>query len=213
MAGWLLARAPDAYVAGIRAIAETRLFLDDSYFMQTFTMASPRERSRCAGLTEYLDAFWRASQGEAPPLSYLLLAHGNEKWWQDDRRGAVIDAANGAEVALSRGISRRLTREGASWASAQAALGSAEGLAALLHLYGDLGGAVGVSRGRVLSRLAGPRNRAVHAGQVPDAEDARAALDVARQVVESADPLPPVRSSHRLPARLVVVERTADTAG
>jgi hypothetical protein len=101
----------------------------------------------------------------------------------------VIDATTAAEVALGMDIATRLQRRGAPAEFIARAIKQANGIIGCVELDGSLGAALPVSKNQVQTRLAEPRNRAVHAADPVDLHAAQLALKVAREIVRSVRPL------------------------
>ncbi len=145
------------------------------------------------GALEVQAAFAAASFGIDLPLRHQLLADARLYAAQREYRYAVINACSAAEVALSDSARSLLAAAGQTDEQIQASLDEASGVVELYHLYaelrGDLKAALGVSSGRVIDQLAGPRNRAVHAGQALDLDITRKAYKTAKALV-AASPLP-----------------------
>jgi hypothetical protein len=136
-------------------------------------------------------------------LSHALLVQAEQNRWHDERRAAVIDAANAADVALSNNIARALKARGLAQDAVQPVIAQVNGLAGLMRLHQDLGCALDLSQQAVRHRVAGPRNRAAHAGTIPTEAETLSAVRTARAVVESADPLPEVTGTAIPKSRVV----------
>lgn len=130
-------------------------------------------------------AFFRAGQGRSFPLAHRLLRNAHKS----DGRLALIDAATAAEVAVSETLKTLFT--GTDPEGKEDAIGTASGLVDLIKIHNGLAKVpLQISWKRAANQLANPRNRAVHAGEAPDARTLEQALDVAKAIVEECSPLP-----------------------
>lgn len=134
-------------------------------------------------------AFQHAAAGDGLPIEHDLLVEAHTALLTNDLRRAVVDAATAAEVVLATWIRRHLEHHGLSEQESLALAEQANGIADLHRLANDLGLCLAVSRGRILDRIASPRNSAVHAGAEPTLETARRAHACARVIVDQIAPL------------------------
>ena len=145
------------------------------------------------GALEVQAAFVAASRGSDVPLHHQLLADVRLHAAQHEYRYAVINACSAAEVALSDCVRTILTEAGNTVDQIDATLDEASGVVELYHLAaevkGDLKARFGVSSGRVMDQLAGPRNRAVHRGEEPDWDTLTGAYRTANALA-TLSPLP-----------------------
>lgn len=126
-----------------------------------------------------------AGEGRPIPTEYTLLRDARAHVGLAEFRRAVLDAATAAEIALSAVLDR-------STASAGSAISRA-----IRDANKDLGRLSRTLRNvfqvpipeTTQSRLADPRNKAIHAGVAPSRADAKAAVEVAAQIVELSNPL------------------------
>jgi hypothetical protein len=197
---WLFVRAPTSLAVGPRAVRRSRLALDGATDETAFTLVVPAREPEGADISDFHDASRRSALMGGPPLSHVLLVHAEQKRWEDDRRGAVIDAGNATEVALAQRIARTLTKQGLHESLVEPIVQQANGIAGLVRLDGALGGLLPLKQSQIWDQLAGPRNRAAHAGDTASEGATLAAVRVARLVVEAADPLPQVQGN---PPRVV----------
>jgi hypothetical protein len=142
-------------------------------------------------------AFAAASSGIGLPLPRRLLADAIVRNSRDEHRYAVITACSAVEVALSESAAAALTDAGRSKREVEDILNGVSGAVELYWLNAGRDGGLPVSIGRVMSQLAGPRNRAVHAGETPVADTARDAIRTAKALIE-VSPLPRPQSLYRL---------------
>lgn len=127
----------------------------------------------------------RASAGESPPIQWLLHLRARRLV---DWRQAVIAAAMAAEVALSQAVEARL--HGLSTEAQDLIVRDANGVVGLVALLEKLDGTTPSSRNRVMHRLAGPRNRAAHAGTSPTQEELISVLSESQRLLDQYTPLP-----------------------
>jgi hypothetical protein len=122
------------------------------------------------------------------PAEYAMLtrsvngAHGNKL------RDAVMDACTAAELALSAAIREHLDNKDITRNSSEEILKNTTGLVEVFRLYATaLGSSISINK--VKSDLAGPRNLAIHRGDIPTVEVARRALKTATEIIFEARPL------------------------
>jgi hypothetical protein len=136
-------------------------------------------------------AFNNASSGVQLPAAHRLLLQARNSMWSKDLRAAVIDAGTAAEVALGAAIASDLGTLGVLQDFIDSAIEAANGFVGLYAFHVSLGHTHQVSKNRVMNQLARIRNRAAHAGNVPDEAESRSALETATSLVDSAIPMPP----------------------
>lgn len=134
-------------------------------------------------------AFDKASQDASLPIAHRMLRSAHSSQQRGDARIAVIDAATGAEVALSREIHTLLAPLAPD--AVECILRLASGLVDLIRLRESLTSVeFPVSKNMAMHRLAEPRNKAAHAGVVPDRQATEEALSVAGAIISACSPLP-----------------------
>jgi serine/threonine protein kinase len=112
-----------------------------------------------------------------------------------DYRRAAIDAGTASEVALASAISELLQAKELNQEFIDLTIRRANGLEGLFSIYRSLGQQLPVfrnapvSRNMILDQLASVRNDCAHAGQIPAAEKASRAVEVAHSLVTTAHPL------------------------
>ena len=131
------------------------------------------------------NAFKLASEGTRAPVEWVTLLNARRAL---DNRLAVIEAATAAEIAMSQAIESRLSRIQPEAVSR--IIMSANGAAGLVKLLDALDGRAGVSRNRVLSLLAEPRNHAVHKGANPSSDVVDKAIKTSFDLLQEFSPLP-----------------------
>lgn len=134
-------------------------------------------------------AFRLASDGTALPVATDLLLAATSAVFIDTRR-SVIDACAASESAIVDRLQTDLRSRGITEKTMRAIIGQANGVVDLARLAMVSGFDVPVSLGQIADQLAGPRNRAAHAGDRLDPDTARAALRTARALVGAFAPLP-----------------------
>jgi hypothetical protein len=129
----------------------------------------------------------RASTSEPPPLEWRLW--NSARVLQDNRR-ALIDAATASEVALAGAVRKRLNSIPQD--ALEAIVNAANGLVGLLKLVEVIDGLpTKRSRsGRVVGKLAKPRNSCVHRGIEPTRREVQAAIREAQTLLEIYSPRP-----------------------
>jgi hypothetical protein len=123
--------------------------------------------------------------GEEPPLARVLLTTAKRAASAGNSRLAVIDAATAAEVALTVGLSDRLSTEATSRV-AQVLMERTRMLGPRLDLAKDLGMAL---PGRIRADLLERRNAVIHRGTAVTDADAHAAITAAGELVDEYQPL------------------------
>ena len=128
-------------------------------------------------------AFSAASAGYPLPLHDRLLAEALLQFHRGEYRLAVITACAAAEVVLT-GIARdALGMSGRKKRDIDEIMKGVLGIAELYRLNAVQLAALGVSIGRINAELAGPRNRAAHAGEGLDGQTATRALRTTRDLL------------------------------
>jgi hypothetical protein len=129
----------------------------------------------------------RASTSEPPPLEWRLW---NRARVLQDNRQALIDAATASEVALAGALRKRLNSIPED--ALEAIANSANGLVGLLKLVEVIDGlsAKESRSGRVVGKLAKPRNSCVHRGIEPTREEVQRAIKEAQTLLETYSPRP-----------------------
>ena len=102
---------------------------------------------------------------------------------------AVITATSAAEVALSEAATRGLEHAGRSARETRAILKGVNGLIDLYRVNSAFPAGLPVSLGRVMTKLAVPRNEAAHAGATPRQGVVGEAIGTAKALVMIA-PVP-----------------------
>lgn len=135
---------------------------------------------------QWSHALEHASSGDKPPLSRLLLTTAMRAAVTGEGRLALIDAATAAEVALTNGITARL--------SAQYPPDEVRARIDRTHMLGrrmELAESLGVTLpARMRDDLLKPRNSVVHSGTDVTHSSARAAIAVAWELIDEYDPMP-----------------------
>ena len=146
---------------------------------------------RWATPEEVTAAFAAASSKLEIPLAHVILRRSVVEFHAGEYRLCVIDACSAAEIALGAALTARLQAQGLTNAEMEPLLRLGSGIAEAFPVYWQLvaAGQSAVSRNRVIDQLAGPRNRAVHAGEHPDDTVARRAVETAVMLVREAIPL------------------------
>lgn len=139
--------------------------------------------------SHWASAVRHANASDQVPPEHLVLRDARAAMRRDDLRRAVIDAGTACEVALAGAIRARLSRAGSNDDAIAQLLKNASGVIELFDLLVALGTELSLSRGRVVDRLAGKRNEAVHGGVVPSREATAAGLRVAEEILGCVRPL------------------------
>lgn len=144
-----------------------------------------RQRPQRVSQWQWAHALAHTCAGDQAPLARGLLTTAKRAAATGNLRQAVIDAATAAEVALSSGLTDRLSAE-ASPNVVQALIDRTKMLGPRLSLAKDLGMTLPE---RIRPDLVEHRNAVVHRGSsVTDAE-AQAAITVAAKLVDEYEPL------------------------
>jgi hypothetical protein len=123
--------------------------------------------------------------GDQPPLARVLLATAKRAAATGNPRLAVIDAATAAEVALTTGLTDRLSAEASSQV-VRVLIDRTKMLGPRLDLARDLGMTL---PDRIRTDLVDRRNAVVHRGTTVTDTDAQAAITVAAELVDEYEPL------------------------
>ena len=130
------------------------------------------------------------------PPDHRLLMQSIMALAEADYRRAAIDAGTASEVALASAIHELLQAKALNDEFIDQTIRRANGLEGLFTEYLSLGNPlpacrnVPVSRNTVIKQLAGVRNGSAHAGQVPTAEEATRAVELAHSLVITVHPYP-----------------------
>jgi serine/threonine protein kinase len=128
------------------------------------------------------------------PPDHRLLMQAIMALAEADYRRAAIDAGTASEVALASAISELLQTKGLNNEFIDQTIRRANGLEGLFSEYLSLGNPspvfrdVQISRNTIIHQLATVRNHSAHAGQVPTAEEATRAVELAHSLVTTAHP-------------------------
>lgn len=130
-----------------------------------------------------------SNRGHRPSLPWDLLrrARGLRS---TDQRQKVIDAATAAEIAVERTLVRFFSEHHIEANQIDAILKPFTGIVEKLRLLETLTPSDTSLRNRAAERIAGPRNRAAHAGWHPDEDTVEKCLDTVAQILAVYDPLP-----------------------
>ena len=130
------------------------------------------------------------------PPDHRLLMQAIMALAEAEYRRAAIDAGTASEVALASAIYQLLVSKGLNGEFIDQTIRRANGLEGLFAEYLALGNPspmsreVPVSRNTVITHLAGVRNGSAHAGQIPTADAAIRAVELAHSLVMTAHPYP-----------------------
>lgn len=160
---------------------------------------------RATTLEELRAAFQCASASYLLPLDHGLLLQAKAEALIGSSRRAVVDACCAAEVAISKALRKRLDQAGVPEGTILSVLSHTSGIVELVRLLMVSGAKMSVSEARVMDRLAGPRNEAVHGGKALTAKQADNAITVARAIITDVHPLPSPREASRA-ARLTLAQ-------
>jgi hypothetical protein len=172
---------------------------DDEIFHETY-LADHDHEPKPASSWAWTHAIGHASAADQPPLARALLTTAMRAAITANWRFAIIDAATAAEVALTTGLTARLSAEA-----------SPEVVEALIERTRMLGPRLGLARDLGMTLPAGihtalleHRNAVVHRGARVTGADAKAAIAAAWKVVNEYELLPvhcqePVRQPDRSP--------------
>ncbi len=130
-------------------------------------------------------AVHRASVGDVPPTEYVLLRDARRNLQNGDFRRSVLDAATGAEMALTRMLDTHLASSSPivselvkdRWAQ----------IGGLVKALKKLG--VKLPNGIDGAGLATPRNHAIHRGAMPSKDEATMCVSNAEKIIELTLPL------------------------
>jgi hypothetical protein len=154
---------------------------------------------RAATADEIRAAFVCAAQEEEIPPQWALLVRSRSAHFQQRYRDCVIDACTACESSISEWIRARLARSSVPVEAQEVVTKQANGIVGLSEVAASLGLTLPRSRGAISNELAGPRNRAVHAGAVLDVETATKAFRLAHAIVAQVAPMPSPSSILRRP--------------
>lgn len=146
---------------------------------------SSTNQNESVSLDTWQRAVHRASTGGMPPTEYVLLIDARRNLRNDDLRRAVLDAATGAEIALTRMLHARLASSPVVIANlVKDRWQQISSLTKALKRF-DVTLPAGIDG----ESLAKPRNEAIHRGAKPTREQANKSIDIASKVIETALPL------------------------
>jgi hypothetical protein len=128
-----------------------------------------------------------SSRGCRPSLSWQLIRRARAT---REPREQVIDAATAAEVAIEQLLVTRLSDQNLSSSQVEAILQPLTGIVEKLRVLEAFSPLASRLVKRVGHRIAGPRNRAAHAGQYPTLDEVKECIDAAVTVLDTYDPLP-----------------------
>lgn len=128
---------------------------------------------------------------EALPWPWPLMVDARRQLYSDPRR-AVVDVCTALEVACEDFIQSHLGEAGLPDAAVSTILGHLPGVASKVELVQKLGGQLGgVSSKKVAGVLAGPRNKAAHAGEPPAQNVLREAYEAGHRALSDLVPINP----------------------
>ncbi|WP_349902955.1 hypothetical protein [Parafrigoribacterium humi] len=131
-----------------------------------------------------------ANRRQSPSLSWDMLRRARGLPWTNGRQ-KVIDAATAAEVAVERALFRFFSNHHLSTDQIEATLRPFTGIAEKLRLMEKLVPPSSRSLvSRVADKIAGPRNKAAHAGWTPAPAEVDDCLATVAEVLAEYDPLP-----------------------
>lgn len=145
---------------------------------------------RAATEAEIRAAFVCAGQERQIPSQWALLVRSRSAHFQERYRDCVIDACTASESSISEWIQATLARRSVPLEAQEVVTKQANGIVGLAEVAASLGLTPPRSRGAISNQLAGPRNRAVHAGAVLDVETATKAFRLANAMVATVAPMP-----------------------
>jgi HEPN domain-containing protein len=138
---------------------------------------------RAATALELRAAFAAASTAYALPAQHHLLAEALVDFHREEYRLAVVTACAAVEVALTSMAREALRSSGRRTSDIDEIMRGVSGVVDLYRLNAGRLTGVGVSIGRVNGQLAGPRNKAAHAGEALDEDTAKKAIRTARELL------------------------------
>lgn len=130
-------------------------------------------------------AVGHASAGDQPPLARALMTSAIRAATTANWRVAIIDAATATEVALTKGLTARLSAT-LSPRDVEKKLDSTHSLGPRIQLAKDLNMPLPT---RISKDLKDPRNTVVHRGKDMTSDDVKTAITTAWAVVHQYDPL------------------------
>jgi hypothetical protein len=167
-----------AEMKGLRGMASVGSSLASHGPQRAATAAEIRAAFVCAGLDQQI------------PPQWALLVRSRSAHFQERYRDCVIDACTASESSISEWIKVTLTRCSVPVEAQDVVTKQANGIVGLAEVAASLGLTLPRSRKAISNELAGPRNRAVHAGAVLDAETAAKAFRLANAIVVTVAPMP-----------------------
>ncbi|MGW2184064.1 hypothetical protein ACWCXX_40120 [Streptomyces sp. NPDC001732] len=135
---------------------------------------------------QWSHALEHTSSDDKPSLSRVLLTTAMRAAATGERRLALIDAATAAEVALTNGITARLSTQYPPL-EVRARIERARMLGPRMRLAEGLGMTLPA---RIRDDLLKPRNSVVHSGTDVSDSSARAAIAVVWELIDEYDPMP-----------------------
>ena len=128
-----------------------------------------------------------ANEHRQPSLSWQLIRRARAT---REPRQRVIDAATAAEVAIERLLTTSLSHRQMDTDQVDAVMRPLTGIVEKLRVLEAFSPPPSSLINRVGHRIAGPRNRAAHAGQYPADDEIKECIETAVAVLEIYDPLP-----------------------
>ena len=161
--------------------------LEKGYTEQVFVNYMDNlKRPECVSRWQWEHVLAHIHAGDQPPLARALLTTARRAAATGNSRLAVIDAATAAEVALTTGLTDRLS-----------AITSPQGTRARIDRTRMLGPRLNLARqlgmtlpGRINPDLVERRNAVVHGGTRVTDTEAQAAIKAAAELVDEYEPLP-----------------------
>lgn len=135
---------------------------------------------------EWEHALGHAVKGDRPPIARVLLAEAQRAAAIGNWRVAIIDAATAAEIALTTGLTAKLTAD-ASPDVVKALIDRTRMLGPRVSLAKDLGMTLPLD---IHTDLLTPRNALVHRGAETTGPQAWSAIAVARILIDEYEPIP-----------------------
>lgn len=154
------------------------------------TSLASHGHQRAATGDEVRAAFVCAGQDRQIPPQWALLVRARSAHFQRRYRDCVIDACTASESSISEWIQAALARRSVPVEAQEVVTKQANGIIGLAEVAASLGLTLPRSRQAISNELAGPRNRAVHAGAVLDVETATKAFRLADSLVATVAPMP-----------------------
>jgi hypothetical protein len=185
---WLsvIAGGPTGFLDYLPVKGETR-WADKGYTEEVWTYYfDNRQRPLCVSRWQWEHVLAHTHAGDQPPLARALLTTARRAAATGNPRLAVIDAATAAEVALTTGLTDRLSAETSSPVVVRALTDRTRMLGPRLGLARELGMAL---PDRINPDLVDRRNSVVHRGTTVTDTEAQAAITAAAELVDECEPL------------------------